>query len=119
AVGEPGAAADRRRDHYALRTPAVLPRRRGVLRRRGSCGDMKATPVRALRKMPPITHWQPTLALAVGVLIFWFVAREVSPILSLVIFGVLAAVVIRLGVTRRRARYDLGPGLAVRRALRT
>jgi len=78
---------------------------------------MKATPVRALRKIPPIKHWQPTLAVVVGALIFWFVAREVSPTLSLVMLGVLAAVTISLGITRRRARYELARRLAIALAL--
>jgi uncharacterized membrane protein len=78
---------------------------------------MKATPVRALRQVRPIAHWQPTVAVLVGAGIFWLVAREVSPVLSAVMFGVLFAVLIGVSVTRRRARYDLTRPLAMTLAL--
>ena len=78
---------------------------------------MKATPVRALRTMRPIAHWQPTLAVVIGALIFWLVAQEVSPTLSALMLAVVVAVLVGLAVTRRRARYDLARRLALALAI--
>jgi len=74
---------------------------------------MKATPVRALRQMRPIAHWQPTVAVLVGAGIFWLVAYKVSPVLSGAMVVVLVGVLIGVSVTRRRARYDLTRPLAL------
>jgi len=74
---------------------------------------MKATPVRVLRQIRPIAHWQPAAAVLAIAAIFWLVGYEVSPVLSGAMVVVVVGVLAGLTFTRRRARYDLTRPLAL------
>ena len=74
---------------------------------------MKASPIRALRKVRPVAHWQPALAVVVLAGIFWLVAAELSPLLSLVLAGLLLAVLAAVFVARWRQQNELTRRLAL------
>ena len=74
---------------------------------------MKASPIRALRKVRPVAHWQPALAVLVLAGIFWVVAAELSPNLSLAMAGLLVAVLAAVFVARWRQQNELTRRLAL------
>lgn len=74
---------------------------------------MKATPARALKQVRAVAHWQPALAVLVMVGIFWLVARDLSPTLSLVMVVVLVGVLMGINLTRRWQRNELTRVLAL------
>jgi uncharacterized membrane protein len=74
---------------------------------------VKASPIRALRKVRPVAHWQPALAVVVLAGIFWLVAAELSPLLSLVLAGLLLAVLAAVFVARWRQQNELTRRLAL------
>ena len=74
---------------------------------------MKATPARILKQVRPIAHWQPALAVLVLAVIFWLVAAELSPRLSLAMAGLLVGVLAALSVARWRQQNELTRRLAL------
>jgi uncharacterized membrane protein len=74
---------------------------------------VKASPTRALRKVRPVAHWQPAVAVVVLAVIFWLVAAELSPHLSLAMAGLLLAVLAAVIVARWRQQNELTRRLAL------
>ena len=74
---------------------------------------MKATPARILKQVRPIAHWQPALAVLLLAGIFWLVAAELSPRLSLAMAGTVVGVWAAVLVARWRQQNELTRRLAL------
>jgi len=68
---------------------------------------VKVSRIGGLRKVRPVAHWQPALAVLVLAGIFWLVAAELSPRLSLAMAGLVVAVLAAVFVARWRQQNEL------------